>query len=116
MNSTPTVLYSSSASSPPNRPSSIIGPQDAQHLLPVGHVEPVGQIRLRVLPLNCVPITWRRHLASGQLIERRPMTKGPIIYLELNHPHGIALNFQRAVFAKERQYMVTDRERLVVAG
>ena len=48
--------------------------------------------------------------------ERRPMTKGPIIYLELDHPHGIALNFQRAVFAKERQYMITDRERPVVAG
>ena len=35
------------------------------------------------------------------------MTKGPIIYLELNHPHSIALNFQRAVFAKEQQYMIT---------
>ena len=80
------------------------------------HVEPVWQIRLRVLLLDRVSIAWRRCLASGQLIERRPMTKGPIIYLELNHPHGIALNFQRAVFAKERQYMITDRERPVIAG
>ena len=36
--------------------------------LPMGRVEPVWQIRLRVLPLNCVPITWRRCLVSGQLI------------------------------------------------
>jgi hypothetical protein len=43
------------------------------------------------------------------------MTEGPTIYPELNHPHGIALNFKRAVLAKERQYMITDRERPVIA-
>ena len=38
---------------------SIIRPQDAQHLSPVViHVEPVLQIRLRVLPLNRVSIPW----------------------------------------------------------
>ncbi len=37
---------------------SIICPQDAQHLSPVIHVEPVRQVRLRVLSLDRVSIAW----------------------------------------------------------
>ena len=37
---------------------SIICPQDAQHLPSVVHIEPVWQVRLRVLPLDRASIAW----------------------------------------------------------
>src|SRR5690242_9840785 len=82
---------------------SIIRPQDAQHLSPVIHVEPVWQIRLRVLSLNSVSVARRGCLAGSQVIEWRPVTKGPSSNPELDQPYGVTLNFECPVLAQERQ-------------
>jgi len=74
---------------------SIICPQNAQHLSPVIHVEPVRQVRLRVLPFDGVSIAWRGCLTGSQVTERCPVTKGPGANPQLNDPHGVTLNFQR---------------------
>src|SRR3977135_961602 len=95
---------------------SVICPQDAQHLSPVIHVEPVWQIRLRVLLLDSVSIAWRGGLAGSQVVERCPVTKGPGADAELTDPPGVTLNFQRSVLAKERQNMIADCKRPIVAG
>ena len=90
----------------------IIRPQDAQHLSAVViHVEPVWQIRLRVLSLDRVSIAWRRCLAGSQVIEWRPVPEDPGAHPELDQPYGVTLNFERPVLAQERQNMITDRKR-----
>ena len=43
------------------------------------------------------------------------MTKGPGADPELNDPYGVTLNFQGPVLAKERQDMIADCERPIVA-
>jgi hypothetical protein len=44
------------------------------------------------------------------------VTKGPGANPEFNQPHGVTLNFLRAVLAKERQNMIADCKRSIVAG
>ena len=53
--------------------SPIVRPQNAEHLRPAPHIEPVWQIRPRVLPFERVAIARRGGLPKRQLAERRPM-------------------------------------------
>jgi hypothetical protein len=44
------------------------------------------------------------------------VTKDPGADPELNDPHGVTLNLKRSVLAKERQNMIADCKRPIVAG
>src|SRR4051812_42837092 len=100
-----------------------MSPLPLLHHLTTGRLAPVPRDRRRArtpcrasraASLSRVD-TWRGGLAGSQVVERCPVTKGPGADSQLNDPHGVTLNFQGPVLAKERQNMIADWKRPIVA-
>lgn len=88
--------------------SSIVRPQNAEHLRPVPHIGPVGQIRPRVLQFERVAIARPGGLPRRQLVERRPMMQFPETHLENDQPHRSAFILQRAALTDKRQKVISE--------
>ena len=94
---------------------SVSRPEDPEHPRPTPYIEPIWQIWLCMLSLDCVSIPWGGRLPRVQCAERCPVAKDPWGHAKLDQTHHVTLDFQRATLTKQWQDMVTDRSCLVVA-
>jgi hypothetical protein len=79
------------------------------------YIETIGEIRPRMLPVKRVPVAGRGRFPGHQVTERRPMVDGPIAGLQDNQAHGSTLVFQYTALADQREQVIANRQRAVVA-
>jgi hypothetical protein len=94
---------------------SVSRPEDPEHPRPTPYIEPIWQIWLRMLSLDCVSIPWGGRLPRVQRAERCPVAKNPWSDAKLDQPHRVTLDLQRAMFAQEWQHVIADLPRPIVA-
>jgi hypothetical protein len=94
-----------------------VGPQDAQQVLVVlPYFKPIGQGGGGTLPLDGMPIAGRRCFLVPQGAEGRPVLKPPWTGAEFSQPNSIALHTDRAMVTQQRQDVVAQCERAIVAA
>lgn len=79
------------------------------------YIETVGEIRPRMLPVKRVPVAGRGRFPRHQVTERRPMVDDPIAGLQDDQAHGSTLVFQYTALADQREQVIANRQRAVVA-
>ena len=97
-----------------------LSPEKAKHLQSiVPHVQPIRQVRKRVLVPESVAVPWGRGLTGRERVERCPMRETPGLAFEYDESQGTVLSleiFETAMLAHDRQYVIADRQRIRVAG